>query len=149
MTAFVSNPPLTAEYGEKFLRRLVDQVGMKILMDASAIYCEDLGNEGVTGTVGLTTSHASFHSWHTLPDQAPFMNFDLYSCRDFSASEVVSFLHRHFDCSQVDYTLFDRAPGAKNKILEEATIYFNSAVGTDEAADDSLTPQDYIAKLAS
>jgi S-adenosylmethionine/arginine decarboxylase-like enzyme len=74
VTAYCSNCPTSVEAGETWLRKLVDIVGMQILFDAKAIYCEDLGNEGVTGVVGLTTSHASFHSWHmaqAVPDHGP------------------------------------------------------------------------------
>ena len=108
VTAFVSSPPMSIECGETFLRELVSLVDMQILMDAKAIYCEDLGNEGVTGVVGLTTSHASFHSWHMAEE--PFVSFDLYSCRDFSVEAVLDFLKDKWKVYDCDYLLIDREP---------------------------------------
>lgn len=147
VTAYATNPPLSVESGETFLHELVDLVGMQILMDAEAIYCEDLGNEGVTGVVGLTTSHSSFHSWHAA--ERPFINFDLYSCREFDVGAVLAHLNHHFDCVEADYTLFDRAPGAKNKILAEGTAYFNAAVGTTDVAEDAITAEEWVAQQAN
>lgn len=108
-TVFVSRPPLTVEAGETFLRDIVETVGMEILLDAQVIYCEDLGNEGVTGIVGLTTSHASFHSWHLAA--RPFVSFDLYSCRSFNPNRVLEVLDQHFGLEEARWMLIDRADG--------------------------------------
>lgn len=107
VTAFVDNPPLSAEAGEDWLRHLVKLVDMKILMDAQAIYCEDLGNEGVTGIVGLTTSHAAFHAWHEV--EKPFVSFDLYSCRNFDINVVFDHL-KEWGMTKCSYLLVDRNP---------------------------------------
>ncbi len=115
VTAYVTQPPMTAEAGEEWLHRLVQIIDMQILMNAKAIYCEDLGNEGVTGIVGLTTSHASFHSWHDADE--PFVSFDIYSCRDFSTESVFQHL-LEWGTTHCDYMLIDRAPGAM-KILDQ------------------------------
>ena len=121
VTAFVTRPPMTVEVGEDWLRRLVKLVGMEILMDANAIYCEDLGNEGVTGVVGLTTSHASFHSWHD--EEEPFINFDLYSCKDFSVVDVLKHINE-FGAAKCNYMLIDRN-GGTNRVVETGIHYFN------------------------
>jgi len=115
VTAYVSNPPLTVKSGEDFLHELVDLVGMQILMNANAIYCEDLGNEGVTGVVGLTTSHSSFHSWHMA--ERPFVNFDLYSCRDFSAEEVLKHIDKSFGILEATFMVINRNDGL-NMVVE-------------------------------
>lgn len=107
VSVFVNNPPMTASAGEEWLRELVDIVEMQILMDARAIYCEDLGNEGVTGVVGLTTSHASFHSWHAAPE--PFINIDLYSCREFDTAAVLAHIGK-WGVERGSYILIDRSP---------------------------------------
>lgn len=117
VTAFLRNSPTSVEQGQTWLTELVSIVDMQILMDAKAIYCEDLGNEGLTGVVGLTTSHSSFHAWHTVEE--PFMKFDLYSCRDFSIADVLD----HFDCfdpTEINFTLLDRN-GRTNKVIDEGT----------------------------
>ncbi len=119
VTAYVTNPPLSAQIGEEWLRRLVKLVDMQILMDAKAIYCEDLGNEGVTGVVGLTTSHSSFHAWHMA--ERPFINFDLYSCHDFPTQVIFDHL-KEFGAVECRYMVIDRNEG-RNKVIDEGTHF--------------------------
>jgi S-adenosylmethionine/arginine decarboxylase-like enzyme len=116
VTAWVDKPPMTATDGEHWLRRLVSLVDMQILMDAKALYCEDLGNEGVTGIVGLTTSHASFHSWHDAVE--PFVSFDIYSCRCFSTDVVFKHLSE-WKMTKCEYLLVDRNPTTGMKIVDQ------------------------------
>lgn len=121
VTAFVTNPPTSAHEGEIWLRELVDLVDMEILFDAKAIYCEDLGNEGVTGIVGLTTSHASFHEWH-MNVAEPFFQFDLYSCRDYSLETVFDHLMR-WGMSRANYILIDRDPALDGVAVLDQGVY--------------------------
>lgn len=107
-TAKVSKPPMTAAEGEKWLRELVEKVGMEILIGPHAVYCDLKGNEGVTGIVCLSTSHASFHSWSEVDE--PFINFDIYSCRHFDAATVVEHLSV-FEPTKIDYVILDRSGG--------------------------------------
>lgn len=117
VTAWVDLPPMTAQEGTDWLQKLVKIIDMQILMDAKAIYCEDLGNEGVTGIVGLTTSHASFHSWHDVA--RPFVSFDLYSCRTFSTEKVFEHLTL-WGCTKCSYMLIDRDPNLESmQILDQ------------------------------
>lgn len=118
VTAYCTNCPTTVEHGENWLRKLVEIVGMEILFDANAIYCEDLGNEGVTGVVGLTTSHASFHSWHQV--EKPFLTMDLYSCKNFSTDDVINHLEEGFGAYRVHFMVIDRNNG-RNIVVEQGT----------------------------
>lgn len=116
-TAYVSNPPLTVEEGEAWLRELVQKIDMVILIEPQTVLCEDLGNEGVTGIVGLKTSHASFHSWSSVDE--PFLNFDIYSCKTFDAQTVVDHLAQ-FGLLDIKYVVLDRNHGI-NEIERRGT----------------------------
>ena len=81
------------------LNELVELVGMQILrpaeivavpLDPSATSGADDG--GVTGTVLLTTSHASIHTWPL----RGHVSFDLFSCKDFNVKQVIDFLWKKF-----------------------------------------------------
>ncbi len=116
-TFFVAKPPMTASRGEAWLTELVEKIGMKILIDPQAVYCNTLGNEGVTGIVCLETSHASFHSWSFM--DKPFIKFDVYSCKHFDAQTVLD----HFACFEpvgFNYTVFDRN-GPEVKVVEQGS----------------------------
>jgi len=77
------------------LNELVEMVGMQILKPAEMVAVpldpmvengEDDG--GVTGTVILTTSHGSIHTWPL----RGHVSFDLFSCKEFNVKQVVDFL---------------------------------------------------------
>lgn len=94
--------------------RLVEAVDMKVLMEPVCVYCTDEGNEGVTGMVGITTSHSSIHFWPT------YYMFDLYSCKDFTVDTVADML-KEFGTVTMDYQVIDRD---SSEILEKGTLTF-------------------------
>lgn len=104
--AFIKQPPMEVEPFNVWLKKLVELVGMQVLFGPTSVFCSDLENEGITGVIGLTTSHASFHCWHLAP--RPFFQFDLYSCKDFDVDTVINFLHESFVIDECDYILIDR-----------------------------------------
>ena len=60
---WVTNPPKKEELLNKWFTYLVETVGMKVVAGPTSVYVSDPGNEGLTGTVTLATSHASIHIW--------------------------------------------------------------------------------------
>ena len=81
------------------LNELVELVGMKLLRPAEVVAVsldpavtdgEDDG--GVTGTVILTTSHGSIHTWPL----RGHISFDLFSCKEFNVKTVIDFLSNKF-----------------------------------------------------
>ena len=94
------------------LNELVELVGMQILrpaeivavpLDPSVTSGEDDG--GVTGTVILTTSHASVHTWPL----RGHVSFDLFSCKDFSVKQVVDFLVEKLELTGGQIRSFQRS----------------------------------------
>jgi S-adenosylmethionine/arginine decarboxylase-like enzyme len=60
---------------------------MKVVAGPTSVYVNEPGNEGITGTVTLATSHSSIHVWDG-QDPAMFQ-FDIYSCKCFSLEQVM------------------------------------------------------------
>ena len=83
---------------------LVKKIDMNILMDPYCVWCDEPGNEGCTGIVGLTTSHSAIHFFE---DSQPEFKFCLYSCSDFDEKDVFEKL-KEFGTYSIDYTLIDR-----------------------------------------
>jgi len=50
---------------------------MKVVAGPTSVYVNEPGNEGITGTVTLATSHASIHVWDNV--KPAMFQFDLYS----------------------------------------------------------------------
>ena len=98
--------PLTSELEtENWFYRLVYAVGMKIAIDPKAKYVSKEGNEGITGTCCIETSHTSIHFWDKAKPQ--YFRFDLYSCDDFDPKVVMNLI-KEFDPIETHYVLLDR-----------------------------------------
>jgi S-adenosylmethionine/arginine decarboxylase-like enzyme len=84
---WVTNPPKKEELLNKWFTYLVETVGMKVVAGPTSVYVSDPGNEGLTGTVTLATSHASIHIWDNA--EPPMVQFDIYSCKEFTLEQVM------------------------------------------------------------
>jgi S-adenosylmethionine/arginine decarboxylase-like enzyme len=84
---------------------------MKIMIEPSTAWCNDEGNEGITSTVVLTTSHCAMHIWNFPEPNESVLQFDLYSCAPFTAVEVIEFIGAHFDITSAKYKFLDREDG--------------------------------------
>jgi S-adenosylmethionine/arginine decarboxylase-like enzyme len=103
---YISNPPKSEETLNQWFRELVNKVGMVVVAGPTSVYVNELGNEGITGTVTLATSHASIHVWDAI--HPSMFQFDLYSCSDFTPEQVLSHINEHFDLQSATYQFIDR-----------------------------------------
>jgi S-adenosylmethionine/arginine decarboxylase-like enzyme len=87
-----------------FLRRLVKHLKMDIILEPRSAYCGQPGNTGLTGQVGLVTSHACIHSW----DEYNYHEMDVYSCKAYDIIELLSFVRVELKPWAIDYLDFDR-----------------------------------------
>ena len=57
--ATCKNPATEVEQLNNWFKRLVEKVRMVVVAGPTSVYVHEEGNEGLTGTVTLATSHAS------------------------------------------------------------------------------------------
>lgn len=79
---------------------------MKVVAGPTSVYVDEPGNEGITGTVTLATSHASIHVWDA--EKPAMFQFDLYSCCTFSPKAVLSEIDSWFELHSATYQFIDR-----------------------------------------
>lgn len=103
---YVKNPPKSEQVLNEWLIKLVEKVRMKVVAGPTSVYVNEPGNEGITGTVTLATSHASIHVWDAV-DPAMFQ-FDLYSCSEFTPEEVLDHVNEHFGLETANWSFIDR-----------------------------------------
>jgi S-adenosylmethionine/arginine decarboxylase-like enzyme len=103
---YITNPPKSEELLNDWLRELVSKVGMVVVAGPTSIYVNEPGNEGITGTVTLATSHASIHVWDAL--ELPMFQFDLYSCSEFTPDQVLSHINEYFTLQSATWQFIDR-----------------------------------------
>ncbi len=103
---YISNPPKSEETLNQWFRELVNKVGMVVVAGPTSVYVDELGNEGITGTVTLATSHASIHVWDAI--HPSMFQFDLYSCSDFTPEQVLNHINEHFNLQSATWQFIDR-----------------------------------------
>lgn len=106
----MKNPPKSEEVLNNWFKELVNKVRMVVVAGPTSVYVDEPGNEGITGTVTLATSHAAIHVWDK-QDPAMFQ-FDIYSCSCFEASEVIEHLDK-FELTDCEWLFIDRNEGLK------------------------------------
>jgi len=111
--AEIKNPPGPEDCDRisLIMRGMVEHVRMQIMLEPVSAYCSDLGNEGITSTVILTTSHCAMHIWNLPAPDLSIMQFDLYSCAQFDVNEVLSYLASNFDIENASFKFIDRETG--------------------------------------
>lgn len=99
----------------RWLYDLPSLLGMDMLFPP---YCHDYVNanpkeSGVTGIVGLTTSHASIHTypWMRCEEEPNLLGIafvDVFSCMPFSEQRVVDSFRQTFGAKQIEMTVVKR-----------------------------------------
>jgi S-adenosylmethionine/arginine decarboxylase-like enzyme len=103
---YMSNPPKEEAHLNEFFKSLVNKVRMVVVAGPTSVYVNEEGNEGITGTVTLATSHSSIHVWDA--ENPSMFQFDLYSCSCFTAEEVLVELNKWFQLESANWIMLDR-----------------------------------------
>lgn len=111
LRAEIKEPIRTEAYAKQWLAELVELIDMKIAAGPISKYIDMPGNEGVTATVSVETSHIAFHIWEKLDPM--ILQFDLYTCGDLDHHMVLSHLYNSFNIVSAEWQLLDRAEGFK------------------------------------
>ena len=107
---YLQNPPKDEAILNQWLTDLVKKVRMVVVAGPTSVYVDEPGNEGITGTVTLATSHAAIHVWDK--SDPAFFQFDIYSCSEFSADEVLDHFEE-FSLVSCEYMYIDRNDSLK------------------------------------
>jgi S-adenosylmethionine/arginine decarboxylase-like enzyme len=108
--AFVKDPPVKEAHLEKWLAELVSDIKMKIVIQPRAYFVDTKGNEGLTGSVNIETSHIAIHVWSE--DKPPMIQMDVYSCTCFENQTVLNKLNE-FGLLSYELMHIDRNDGFK------------------------------------
>ncbi len=103
--AEVNKPPFDPARIDLWLKKLVDDLGMKIMMGPIVGYSPVVGNRGLTAAVVIETSHIVVHAWD---EESPAMlQLDVYTCSDLDP-EIIWAAIAEFEPTHVDYKFLDR-----------------------------------------
>jgi S-adenosylmethionine/arginine decarboxylase-like enzyme len=108
LNCVVGRTPTSVSACRDWLNALVPKINMNILTPATCVRCDDPGNEGITGTVVISTSHAAFHYWLPESDCPNRLSFCLYSCAPFDPEVVIEHVHQFWWIKESRHKLIDR-----------------------------------------
>lgn len=103
--AELKNPPKCADAIQDWMRSLVDQIGMKILMGPYAVYSDMVGNRGLTAVTIIETSHIAMHVWDEC--EPAMMQLDVYTCSTLNIQDVFKAIEE-FEPVKAEYKYIDR-----------------------------------------
>jgi S-adenosylmethionine/arginine decarboxylase-like enzyme len=105
MKVWLTNPPKRVSDLNDWFVQLVHKVRMEVVAGPTSVYIDAPGNEGLTGTVTLATSHASIHIWDR--NDPPMVQFDIYSCKSFGLDDVLE-QFRPWGIIKTEWVMIDR-----------------------------------------
>lgn len=105
---FCKKPFTSSEELNKWFIDLVHKVDMEVVAGPTSVYVDEEGNEGITGTVTLATSHSSIHIWDQ--ETPSLFQFDLYSCKVYDIQLVFKHLDL-MDLVSLEWVSIDRNNG--------------------------------------
>ena len=105
INARVTEPPKDPEYIVQWKKKLVEDIGMKILDGPYARYHDMPGNRGLTAVTIIETSHIALHVWDE--DEPGLLRLDVYSCAEFNIDTILAAIEE-FKPTLVDYKFLDR-----------------------------------------
>ena len=105
-------PPTDEEQLKEWMTEFVESINMKIFMGPYVKYCSMPGNKGITAVAVIETSHIAMHIWDE-PHPA-LMQFDVYSCGEFSHTDICKKIMEDFDIHKIEYKYLNRETGLQD-----------------------------------
>ena len=114
--AQINKPPKDIRFIRKWIKKLINAIGMKRLRQPNAHYVNDKRNRGLTSLAVLTTSHIALHTWDEV--SPALLQLDVYSCSDLDKKIVFKDIEQ-FEPKAIIYVTFDRDKIKKELQWEE------------------------------
>lgn len=105
VNARVNKPPTNPSYINKWMDKLISDIGMKILMGPYSTYHDMPGNRGLTSVTIIETSHIALHVWDE--EEPGTLRLDVYSCAEYNTDTILAAIEE-FEPTTVDYVFLDR-----------------------------------------
>ena len=110
--AEIKKPPKEEIKLKHWLEDFVKSINMKIFTGPYVNYCNMPGNRGITAVAIIETSHIAMHIWDE-PKPA-LMQFDVYSCGEFSVEDICEKIRNDFDVTKIEYKYLNRETGLQD-----------------------------------
>lgn len=96
---------------KKWLKKLVEDIGMYRIKGPFVHYVDKPGNKGLTAVVMIETSHIALHIWDE--PQPAHVQFDVYTCAGLNVDVTLWKIINDLQLTEISWVFFDRAQGFK------------------------------------
>lgn len=103
--AELNNPPNCTTAIEAWMKKLVKQIDMNILMGPYSVYSDMVGNRGLTAVTIIETSHIALHVWDEV--EPALAQLDVYTCSALNIEDVFEAMNE-WELVKVEYKYIDR-----------------------------------------
>lgn len=103
--AELNNPPNCTAAIEAWMKKLVKQIDMNILMGPYSVYSDMVGNRGLTAVTIIETSHIALHVWDEV--EPALAQLDVYTCSALNIEDVFEAMNE-WEPVKVEYKYIDR-----------------------------------------
>ena len=107
--AEVLEPPKDLKTTRIWLKKLINDIDMKILGGPYLKYCDNIGNRGLTAVTIIETSHIAMHIWDEV--SPALMQFDVYSCGDLNVEAICRKIENDFEIRKMEFKFLNREAG--------------------------------------
>jgi S-adenosylmethionine/arginine decarboxylase-like enzyme len=115
--AEITDPPYDAVDIKRWMKNLVEDIGMNVLMGPYAIYSDMEGNQGLTAVTIIETSHIAIHVWDEC--EPAMLQMDVYTCSTLNINDVFKAIEE-FKPTKIEYKYIDRENGLE--LLDVGTL---------------------------
>ncbi len=109
LNGYSHSPLIDTHTLQEWLKELVSAIDMKIAIQPVGFYVDKPGNRGLTGFVGIETSHIAIHVWDEQKPAA--IQFDLYTCSHLPLETVLNKLKKDWGLFDYKYMVVEREEG--------------------------------------
>ena len=103
--AELNNPPNCTTAIEAWMKKLVHQIDMNILLGPYSVYSDMVGNRGLTAVTIIETSHIALHVWDEV--EPALAQLDVYTCSALNIEDVFAAMDE-WQPVKVEYKYIDR-----------------------------------------
>ena len=119
--AEIHHPPCNPSAMDDWMRQLVQDIRMKVLMGPFSVYSDMPGNQGLTSVTIIENSHIAVHVWDEV--SPALMEMDAYSCAEFDPQLIFDRLQSDFGLAKLEWKFIDRENGLDEIPLSRPMLF--------------------------
>ena len=119
--AEIHHPPYNPSAMDNWMRQLVQDIRMKVLMGPFSVYSDMPGNQGLTSVTIIENSHIAVHVWDEV--SPTLMEMDVYSFAEFDLQLIFDRLQSDFGLAKLEWKFIDREHGLDEIPLSRPMLF--------------------------